>query len=929
MQKLIPWFIGCVLMANAALWVSGTNEAAMEEQESENALDELAGRKAWEWEMLHDPATGEIPAGARVRELAFLRDMQAQMPANKNRNDNWTSRGPWNVGGRTRALAIDVRDENHILTGGVSGGIWQTRDGGKTWAKVSLPNAHPGCVSITQDPRAGKQNMWYALSGELYGTSASGGGAFYLGDGAFVSLDNGDTWTPIASTASGTPNSFTSNFQGGWRIVASQVDTVATCLYMATYGAVWRSTDTGKTWNVVVGSGNNSSYFSDVAVRPNGVVYATLSSVNASVKGIFRSADGVHFTNITPSFLKSWERMVIGLHPTRDEMYVIGEVPSDTSGGVVTTNYEGTKEYVALLKYQYLSGDGSGAGGAWENRSANLPTDAVSSFDRFNSQGGYDLVVRIQPGTDYVVAGGTNLYISTDGFSTKTKTTQIGGYSLGATIGSWGVYPNHHPDQHDLQFSKSNPMVAWSVSDGGIRKTNALKPGNTVWDDISYGYITSQFYSVTIDKSKPFDTWLLGGLQDNGNYIVRSRSSRAGWKMTINGDGAYNYIAPNRNFYIISTQLGNTRKAILDEQGNVLQRRRIDPDEYDKSIYNFINPIAVDPNGEDILYMPVGPRLGRLKGIKSLAVNGDVNKLKGQWEFSDSIVVSSGSAAKITTLAVSPTSHTVYVGTNNRDVFRVTNAHDGKMTFTPLSTFRLPSGGFVSSIAIDPDDDNKVFVCYSNYNVNSLFYTSDAGVTWYLVGGNLEGSANSSGANPSLRSIAILKDETGKKHYFCGTSVGLYSTDTLKPGASGNNFTTWVQESPDGIGSAVVTDIQTRSSDGYVVVATHGNGVFESYYSGQIPPNDGTGTVLNYNVYPNPANNQLNISFELDMTSNIRLDVFNMLGQKVKTLTEGQFKPGFYTLPFDCSGWANGYYLSTLYTYGRKAQQTRRILIQH
>ena len=614
MQKMLPFLIGLVLCANAVVFVSG--DAPFLEENNEGALDELAGRQAWAVEQLHDPATGKIPDFVRAQALAFLRTLQENDPALKSRGDVWQSRGPWNVGGRTRALAIDVRDENHIITGGVSGGIWQTRDGGTTWKKVSLPDAHPGCVSITQDPRPGKQNMWYALSGEIYGTSASGGGAFYLGDGAFVSLDNGDSWTPIASTASGTPNQFTSNFQGGWRIVASPVDTVATCLYMATYGAIWRSTDTGKSWAMVLGNNSNSAYFSDVAVRPNGVVYATLSSVNASVKGFFRSADGVNFTDITPSFLKSWERMVIGLHPTRDEAFFIGEVPSDTSGGVVTTNYEGTKEYVALLRYQYVSGNGTGNGGVWENRSANLPTDAASSFDRYNSQGGYNLMVRVQPGTDYVVAGGTNLYISTDGFTSKNNTTQIGGYSLGSTIGSWGVYMNHHPDQHDLLFSASNPMQAWSVSDGGIRKTKALKPGNTVWEDISYGYITSQFYSVTINKNKPFDAWLLGGLQDNGNYIVRSRQLKAGWKMTINGDGAYNYIAPNREFYIISTQLGNTRKAILDEQGNVLSRRRIDPAEYDKSVYNFINPLVVDPNGEDILYMPMGPRLGSLKGIK-------------------------------------------------------------------------------------------------------------------------------------------------------------------------------------------------------------------------------------------------------------------------------------------------------------------------
>ena len=306
-----------------------------------------------------------------------------------------------------------------------------------------------------------------------------------------------------------------------------------------------------------------------------------------------------------------------------------------------------------------------------------------------------------------------------------------------------------------------------------------------------------------------------------------------------------------------------------------------------------------------------------------------MNKLKDRWEFSDSIVVSSGAAAKITTIAVSPTSHTMYVGTNNRDVFRVNNAHDGKMTFTPLSTFRLPAGGFVNNITIDPDDDNKVFVCYSNYNVNSLFYSSDGGTTWLLVGGNLEGAANSTGANPSLRCLAILKDETGKKHYFCGTSIGLFSTDTLKPGTSGANFTVWKQERPEGIGSAVVTDIHTRNSDGYVVVATHGNGIFESYYTGKTPPAEVDPSMANYSVYPNPAKDKVNISFEIDGLTPIKIDIVNLQGQVVKTVLEGNYNTGAYTIPVSVADLPNGYYLAPLYRYGRKPQQTRRILVQH
>ncbi|HOZ51343.1 MAG TPA: hypothetical protein PLU17_05770, partial [Chitinophagaceae bacterium] len=248
--------------------------------EYENSNEEHIQREAWENEKLVDPITREIPAGITYKNYSFLKELQHKESLSnerKTRGGTWVNRGPWNVGGRTRAMAIDIMDENHLVIGAVSGGIWQSFNGGLTWARVSDVNGHPGVVSISQDTRPGKTNIWYALSGELYGTSASGGESFYLGDGAFKSIDNGTTWTPIASTASGTPNTFSSNFQGGWRIASIPVDTVDAGIYMATYGSIYRSKDTGKTWKAVLGNGNNS-YFTEVKVSSTGIVYAALST---------------------------------------------------------------------------------------------------------------------------------------------------------------------------------------------------------------------------------------------------------------------------------------------------------------------------------------------------------------------------------------------------------------------------------------------------------------------------------------------------------------------------------------------------------------------------------------------------------------------------------------------------------------------------
>src|SRR5688572_2730462 len=61
-------------------------------------------RYDYERMMLMDPATGEIPEGMRGRELAFASQLPQAIDDGSRSSINWTNRGPWNVGGMTRAL---------------------------------------------------------------------------------------------------------------------------------------------------------------------------------------------------------------------------------------------------------------------------------------------------------------------------------------------------------------------------------------------------------------------------------------------------------------------------------------------------------------------------------------------------------------------------------------------------------------------------------------------------------------------------------------------------------------------------------------------------------------------------------------------------------------------------------------------------------
>lgn len=64
--------------------------------------------------------------------------------------------------------------------------------------------------------------------------------------------------------------------------------------------------------------------------------------------------------------------------------------------------------------------------------------------------------------------------------------------------------------------------------------------------------------------------------------------------------------------------------------------------------------------------------------------------------------------------------------------------------------------------------------------------------------------------------------------------------------------------------------------------------------------------------YPNPFNPQTSIQFSIPTASNVKLTVFNTIGQEVAILLNEQKNPGSYTLNFDASGLPGGLYFCRL-----------------
>ncbi len=107
-------------------------------------------------------------------------------------------------------------------------------------------------------------------------------------------------------------------------------------------------------------------------------------------------------------------------------------------------------------------------------------------------------------------------------------------------------------------------------------------------------------------------------------------------------------------------------------------------------------------------------------------------------------------------------------------------------------------------------------------------------------------------------------------------------------------------------------DANRESFDDIVADVKSGSFTFEEFSCSNGIFNSRVGTQSSFKVYPNPTNGIATVSAKLESTGIVRVDVYNALGQKMKTVAHERASSGRYVVTFDANELGTGTYFVNL-----------------
>jgi photosystem II stability/assembly factor-like uncharacterized protein len=682
--------------------------------------------------------------------------------------------GPFR-GGRSAAVTGVPGKPNLFYFGATGGGVWETKDGGRTWKNLSdgFFGGSIGSIVVSESD----SNVIYVGGGE---TTVRGNVS--SGYGIWKTEDAGKTWKHAGLEKS----------RHIPRIVVHPKD--YNVVYAAVLGniykptndrGVYKSSDGGLTWDKILFANENAGAV-DLIMDPNNprILYASTWNVRRTPYSLSSGGEGSALWKSTDSGA-SWKEISNNKGFPSDTLGIIGVTVSPANSDRVWAIVE-NKEKGGV----YRSEDG---GETWKQ---------INSERKLRQRAWYyTRIYADSEDEDVVYVLNVRYHKSKDGGKT------------------YETYNAPHGDHHDLWIAPENSKRMIMGDDGGAQVTF---DGGETWSTY-HNQPTAQFYRVTTDNSFPYRIY--AAQQDNSTIRIAHRNESRSideddWEDTAGGESAHIAVDPENNDIVY----GGSYDGFLtryNHQKETIRSVSVWPDnpmghgaEEMKYRFQWNFPIFFSPHDPNKLYTAsnhlhastnegeswelLSPDLTRNDPSKLKSSGGPITQDNTSVEYYCTIFAAAESPV---------TQGLLWTGSDDGLVHV---SKDGGANWSNVTPKGMPEWMMINSVEPSVYDAGTCYIAGTRYKLGDftpyLYKTTDYGKTWTKI---------TNGIASEHFTRVLREDPKQKGLLYAGTETGMYVSFD-----DGNNWQPFQLNLP----IVPITDLAVK--DNNLIVATQGRSLW-------------------------------------------------------------------------------------------------------